>query len=267
MSAAERKFLRGAFARAGASAYDALAPHYRAYSQTKSEYLRAVDEIVKSRLASGALSLLDVGAGDGVRAQEIARACRVSRLVLAEPSPMMADYCRRLACAEVWQLGAEELPESTLKFDAVTCLWNVLGHVETGAKRLAALSRMRALLADGGLIFLDVNNRYNARAYGTLKTAARALFDLVSPSETNGDLSFEWEIGGRRIRARGHVFTPREVESLASRAGLRVRERHVIDYETGARRRFAFQGQLFYVLEREERAGSGDSRKRLGPVD
>src|ERR1044072_2487453 len=35
----------------------------------------------------------------------------------------MADNCRRLACAEVWQLVAEELPESALKFDAVTCLW------------------------------------------------------------------------------------------------------------------------------------------------
>lgn len=251
----------------GASAYDALAPHYRAYSQTKSDYLRAVDEIVKSRLAAGARSLLDVGAGDGVRAQGIARACGVARLVLAEPSPAMAACCRRLAGAEVWQVGAEELPESARKFDAVTCLWNVLGHVETGAKRLAALRRMRALLAEGGLIFLDVNNRYNARAYGMFKTTARALFDLVSPSETNGDLSFDWEIGGRRIRARGHVFTPREVESLAAGAGLRVRERHVIDYETGARRRFAFQGQLLYVLEREGRAASDDSRKRLGTGD
>ncbi len=250
------------------SAYDALAPHYRAYSQRKSDYLRAVDEIVISRLASaGARSLLDVGAGDGVRAQGIARACRVRRLVLAEPSAVMADYCRRLAGVEVWQAGAEELPESGRKFDAVTCLWNVLGHVETHAKRLAALRRMRELLAEGGLIFLDVNNRYNARAYGTPKTAARALFDLVCPAETNGDITFDWEIGGGRICARGHVFTPREVESQARRAGLRVRARHVVDYETGAQRRCVFQGQLLYVLERAERDGPDDSGERLGPVD
>lgn len=249
------------------SAYEALAPHYRAYSQRKSDYLRAVDEIVKSRLAAGARSLLDVGAGDGVRAQAIARACGVARLVLAEPSQAMAACCRRLAGVEVWQVSAQELPESAPKFDAVTCLWNVLGHVETHAKRLAALRRMRALLADGGLIFLDVNNRYNARAYGLLKTAARALFDLVNPSEANGDVSFDWEVGGRRIRARGHVFTPREVASLAARAGLCVRERHVLDYGTGARRRFAFRGQLLYVLERVERAGSDDSGAGLGPAD
>lgn len=246
------------------TAYDALAPHYRAYAQTKHAYLRAVDEIIESLLAGGARSLLDVGAGDGVRAHQLARACGVDRLVLAEPSHVMADYCRRLSGAEVWQVPAEELPASGQKFDAVMCLWNVLGHVETQTQRLAALGRMRALLGDGGLIFIDVNNRYNARAYGLFKTAARALFDLVSPAETNGDISFEWAVEGRHIRAHGHVFTPPEMESLISRAGLRVRERHVIDYATGAQRRFAFQGQLLYVLEGVR---LDVSSTRLGPVD
>jgi SAM-dependent methyltransferase len=192
-----------------------------------------------------------------VRAQGIARACRVKRLVLAEPGPLMSDYCRRQAHAEVWRVAAEELPVSVEKFDAVICLWNVLGHVESPRGRLEALRRMRSLLAGGGLILLDVNNRYNARAYGTLKTAARAVYDLVSPSETNGDVSFDWNFEGRRIRARGHVFTPTEVCSLATRAGLRIRERHVFDYETGERRRFVFQGQLLYVLEHERGEGDG----------
>jgi SAM-dependent methyltransferase len=231
------------------SAYDALAPHYREYSKARRAYLLAVDEIVVSRIAGRARSLLDVGAGDGARTDKIARACRVGRLVLAEPSPVMAGYCRGVRGAEVWQTGAEELPMPGEKFDAVTCLWNVLGHVGTHAKRLAALRRMRALLAEGGLIFLDVNNRYNARTYGRVKTAARALFDLVRPSETNGDVSFDWEVRGRRIRARGHVFTPVEVKSLISGAGLRVREMYVIDYGTGERRCFVFQGQLLFVLE------------------
>lgn len=232
------------------SAYDLLAPHYRAYSQTREGFLRAVDELVVSHIKGKARSLLDVGAGDGVRAEGIARACRIDRLVLAEPSPVMYDLCRRVAGAEVWQLRAEELPSSGPRFDAVTCLWNVLGHVASPHGRLEALRRMRSLLADEGLILLDVNNRYNARSYGRLITAARAAYDLFSPSETNGDVSFDWEIDGRRIRARGHVFTPAEVESLAVRAGLRVRERYVLDYETGERRRFVFRGQLLYVLER-----------------
>lgn len=232
------------------SAYDVLAPHYRTYSQTKRRYLRAVDELVVSRIAGFARSLLDVGAGDGVRAYEIARACRIESFVMAEPGPVMSEYCRRLAGAEVWQLPAEELPSSGQKFDAVTCLWNVLGNVESPQERLKGLRRMRSLLADGGLILLDINNRYNARTYGRLKTTARFMFDLVRPSETNGDVSFDCDIGGRRIRAHGHVFTPAEVESLIMRAGLCVRERHVIDYETGEQRRFVFQGQLFYVLGR-----------------
>ena len=232
------------------SAYNALAHDYRAYSKMRGDYLRAVDEVVKSYIAGRSTSLLDVGAGDGVRAHSIAQACRIRRLVLAEPSSVMAAYCRSVPEAEVWQLAAEELPVLGQKFDTITCLWNVLGHVETNRKRLAALSRMRSLLKENGLIFLDVNNRYNARAYGPIKTAARALFDMVRPSEINGDVSFDWKINGRHIRARGHVFTPKEIESLAARADLRVRDRYIIDYENGALRRFVFQGQLLYVLER-----------------
>ncbi|MDQ3821334.1 MAG: class I SAM-dependent methyltransferase [Acidobacteriota bacterium] len=231
------------------SPYDTLAHNYRAYSETRGDYLRAVDEVIKSRIKGRANSLLDVGAGDGVRAASLARDRGIRRLVLAEPSPVMADYCRSIPDAEVWQTAAEELPAYGQKFDIITCLWNVLGHVDTEAKRLAALSRMRSLLEDGGLIFLDVNNRYNARAYGMVKTAARALFDLVRPSETNGDVSFDWNIEGRCVRARGHVFTPKEMASLVSRAGLHTRERLVIDYRSGALRRFVFQGQLLYVLE------------------
>jgi SAM-dependent methyltransferase len=241
---------------ASSSAYDLLAPHYRAYSQTRGSFLRAVDGIVISHVAGRARSLLDVGAGDGMRACELARACGVGRLVLAEPSQVMCDQCRRVSGAEVWQVRAEELPSSGRRFDAVTCLWNVLGHVDSPRRRLEALRRMGALLADDGLILLDVNNRYNARAYGPLKTAARVAYDFIRPSETNGDVSFSWDIDGQRIRARGHVFTPAEVESLATRAGLRVRERHVIDYETGERRRFVFEGQLLYVLGH----GRGDGR-------
>lgn len=68
------------------------------------------------------------------------------------------------------------------------------------------------------------------------------MFPFIAPQ-------YDRHVAGRSIRACGHVFTPSEVESLAARAGLRVRERHVIDYKTGKRRRFAFQGQLLYVLE------------------
>ncbi len=108
---------------------------------------------------------------------------------------------------------------------------------------------MRSLLTNTGRIFLDVNNRYNARAYGWMLTIRRILYDLVHPSEANGDVEFTWRIGEQVVRASGHVFTLREVENLVRDAGLRVHRRFIIDYRTGQLRRSVFGGQLLYELE------------------
>lgn len=232
----------------GASAYDMLASVFRSLSQSRNAYLSSIDRIVVTRTPAGARALLDVGAGDGVRAWRIARSRRIPRLVLAEPSEAMSARCRRLRGAEVWRVRAEDLPEGGQKFDVITCLWNVLGHVENHQKRLLALRKIGSLLSDSGRIFLDVNNRYNARSYGRVKTLGRILYDRVLPSETNGDVSYTWRVGNQHIPYGGHVFTPGEMDSLVAGAGLRVSARYVIDYETGRRYRSLFRGQLFYVL-------------------
>ncbi len=232
------------------SAYDLLASAFRPLSRSRYAYLSSIDRIVETRIPTGAQAFLDVGAGDGVRAWRIARSRRITRLVLAEPGEAMSAYCQRLSGAEVWRIRAEDLPEGTQKFDAVTCLWNVLGHVENHQKRLSALRKMRSLLSDRGQIFLDVNNRYNARSYGWVNTLGRILYDRIRPSETNGDVSYTWRVGDQHIPSNGHVFTPREMDNLVAGAGLRANARYVIDYETGRRYRSVFRGQLFYVLSK-----------------
>jgi len=229
-------------------AYELLAPHFRGYARSRAAYLDAVDRIVARRIPAHARALLDVGAGDGARATALARACLLSTVVLAEPSPALAARCREQPLAEVWRVRAEELPAPSRRFDVVTCLWNVLGHVPTREARKTALARMRALLAPDGVMFLDVNNRYNARAYGLPRTLARWLFDRVRPCESHGDVVVTWLLGEKTVRLRGHVFTPREAESLFAEAGLAVLRRSVVDYETGERRRFACEGQLLYEL-------------------
>jgi hypothetical protein len=108
---------------------------------------------------------------------------------------------------------------------------------------------MRTLLAPGGVIVLDVQNRWCAAAYGWLPTLARIVRDVARPSERSGDVTFSWRAGGATIPATGHVFTPREVPRLARAVGLHVRGGHVIDPATGVPRRHVFAGHLVYVLE------------------
>ncbi len=230
------------------NAYDALAPHYRDYSGKRGEYLAAVDQYVIDGINAANPAILDVGAGDGVRGTTIARASQASRLVLSDNSAAMADMCRQQGADEVWECTAEELPGEDATFDVVLCLWNVLGHIPDRASRVASLKRIVALLKPGGQLFIDVNNRHNALAYGRRRVLMRRLLDSVYYHESRGDVSYVWEVAGSKFPSRGHLFIPREVETLFAEAGLLVENRVSINYATGEKSDSPHAGQLVYTL-------------------
>ena len=228
------------------NAYDAIAPFYREYSGGRAAYLAAVDNFIVENAPAGAASVLDVGAGDGVRGMALAKRLKADRIVLCEPSAEMAQRCRGLGL-EVWQVAAEDMPENAAGFDVILCLWNVLGHVDGTAARIRALQRIARLLTDRGVVFFDVNNRHNASAYGWIRVLGRAIVDSLRPDEHRGDASFEWHIGEVTIPAMGHLFTPGEVERIVTASGLRVRRTAAVDYVSGKLSQCAFRGQLLYM--------------------
>jgi SAM-dependent methyltransferase len=224
-------------------AYDLLAPHYREYADGRATYLDAVDGFILER-APREGRMLDVGAGDGVRGMRLAQALGAERIVLCEPSPRMAGLCRAHGADEVWESSAQALPAVDERFDVVVCLWNVLGHLPDRAARVAALGEMRRLLAPGGRVYFDVNNRHNARAYGRWRVALRRWIDRLAPDDRRGDTSFEWRVADRRIPATGHLFTPREIEAIVLSAGLAIVRWLAIDYVTGSRSDDLREGQI-----------------------
>ncbi len=238
------------------AAYDRLAARYAALSRKREAYLRGVEREILARAPKPSQSLLDVGSGDGSRALAIASPLAIRRVVLVEPSREMA--AKAAGSPEIWPVRAEDLgsidgphPQPIAdRFDVITCLWNVLGHVPTAEKRLQALTAIARLLAPQGRFFLDVNHRYNLRAYGLLPTGARWIHDLLSPSDTNGDVLAKWSAGKAGVSTYGHVFMHPEIKRLVASAGLEIEERVVLDYENGRTRRFAFQGNLLYVFRR-----------------
>lgn len=232
-----------------AELYDALAPDYREYAAKREAYFAGVDAFIREHVPSSARRLLDVGSGDGVRAMAVARACAFETVVLSDVSAAMVERCRALAPTDVWHTSAQALPDGVAGFDVITCLWNVLGHVPGRAERLAALGRMRALLASGGRMFLDVQNRHNAAAYGWGRVLVRVALDRLWPDERRGDTSFDWKVGGRTVRGHGHLFTPSEISGLLQQAGWRVAERIAIDYATGQRSQSPLRGQLVFACE------------------
>ena len=232
-------------------AYGRLARIYAEIAETRQLYLAAVDREILARVPRGSQSLLDIGAGDGSRTLRLASAAGVSRIVLLEPSAQMLSA--RTDGVELWRCRAEDLRSqpSGEKFDVITCLWNVLGHISGTARRSEAMRGIKARLSETGRFFMDVNHRYNARAYRIVPTMARMVRDVLLPGEKNGDVAASWELGPERISTYGHVFTHREIVRLGESAGLKMEERIVIDYDDGRVRRSLFQGNLLYVFRRQ----------------
>jgi SAM-dependent methyltransferase len=220
------------------AAYDRIAPAFGRLSGERRAYLEAVERLIVSGIPPGCRSLLDIGAGDGVRALGIARGAGIERVVLLEPSAAMRSGWP--AGVTGWAMRAEELHAQDGQFDAITCLWNVPGHIFPASARVEAIRQCARLLAPGGRIFIDVSHRYNAVHYGWLRTAWR----LVRGG--SHDVVVTWQAEG--VSTAGHVFTGREFSDVCRAAGVRVERRIVVDYATGAVRKWGFQGNLLYVL-------------------
>jgi len=229
------------------AAYDAFASFYSGYANTRMPYLRSVENIVILH-APGAGSLLDVGAGDGSRALRIAQGAKLATVVLLEPSAGMRAQCP--AGAEVWPHSVSEIPDTGSQFDVITCLWNVLGHLEGPKQRASVLVQFRRMLSPQGMVFLDVSHRYNAESYGWSMTFLRMAGDFFLRSEKRGDVPVAWKAGARTIHTTGHVFTHSEIKRLVRSAGLKILRRWIISYETGKENKLPLRGHLLYQLAR-----------------
>ncbi|MCW5260795.1 class I SAM-dependent methyltransferase [Verminephrobacter eiseniae] len=229
-------------------AYDAMAPLYAEYSGRYCAYLDAVDQLVIDRLKPG-IRLLDLGSGDGRRLHKIAAHHGLTDVVAVEPSSAMAALCRKTTGFAVHQLFGDELDRlPQTGFDAITVLWNVFGHMADSSVRLKTLGLLKAKLAPGGTIMLDVNNRHNRRAYGRWTVFRRRLIDALAFDDKRGDVHYQWQIGNQSLPSSGHLFTPAEMAGLFQRAGLGVAERLSVNYASGAVCDSPLDGQLFFRL-------------------
>jgi SAM-dependent methyltransferase len=232
------------------AAYDSLAPQYAELSKRRAAYLRSVEASIVGRIPQGAESLFDLGAGDGARAQRIAQAANIGKVVLLEPSAEMSKAASQKL--KVWAMRAEDLRVQVIpqRFDVITCLWNVLGHIPSIENRVRVLTTAAQLLSPTGQLFIDVIHRYNASSYGLLPSCVRWLKDELTHDYRNGDVTAQWNVEDAVISTYGHVFTGGEIAFLVKSAALRVQERLILDYETGNRHHFSWLGNLLYVLRR-----------------
>lgn len=233
-------------------AYDEIAPFYEEYSLNRKEYLESVEHLILKQLNSQ-MRLLDIGSGDGRRLAKILEESGIKDVHSVEPSSEMAKICREKTGIPVHETFGENISELNIgEFDVVTAMWNVLGHIPTSEARLKTLENIRLKLKDGGKVIIDVNNRHNAASYGFWNVLKRRVIDFVNFKTERGDAEYDWKIGEKSFRSRGHLFTPREVENLVRKAGLKIIESSSVDYGTGMVSTSNYKGQLFFVLGKNE---------------
>lgn len=232
------------------ASYDAIAPLYEEYSSQKKKYLDAVEIFIIEKLKPE-MRLLDVGSGDGRRLKNVLEATGIRDAVSVEPSREMAKICREKTGFQVYEVFGEQLGDIDIgKFDVITAMWNVFGHIPTSKSRLQTLINLRDKLNPQGFLMFDVNNRHNAKSYGHWNVLKRRIIDFFHFDEKRGNAEYDWRIGEKTFRSMGHLFIPKEVDSLARMAGFKIKECFTVDYSTGEKSSSKFKGQLFYCLEK-----------------
>lgn len=224
--------------------YDTIAPEYRSISKKRTDYLNAIDSlVVEYAKKQHPAAYLDVGCGDGRRTLKIAKALGLAEVLGVDESGGMLDQVSGIMTK---QASAVDLTPHN-KFDLVTALWNVFGHIPTAAYRGEALGKIAYSMRPGAKFYLDVNNRYNSRLYGHQIVKTNRAIDEQGGDA--GDAQALYEVGGKVITTVGHIFRPDEIDELLEEIpGLSITKKMFVDYETGEIVESLYEGQIFYEL-------------------
>jgi len=194
------------------------------------------------QLSPAGRSVLDVGCGGGILAEDFARlGCRVTGV---DPSAPSLEAARRHASREglditYEQAGGERLPFADASFDTVCCC-DVLEHVDDVDKVIAEIARV---LKPGGVFFYDTINRtFRSKLIGIKVMQEWAWSSFVPPGLHDWAKFIKPEELAAALRAEG--LEPREVVGMAPAAAnpwamlkaLRDRKKGRITYAELGRR-------------------------------
>ena len=205
-------------------------------------YLEAIDKLIISHVDYRPHGYLDLGCGDGSRGQRLIAALKPFSSVFIDSSPEMIRKAALLGEAECLNQSIAAL-RCKNKYDLITCLWNVLGHIENKETRLKSLKKIRDSLTPKGLFFIDFNNRYNISHYGVFSVLRNLIKDLFT-REGSG-----WFPLNSSSSVYIHNFI--EARTLLQQAGFIIKKSYNINYKTGHQSSYPCTGQTFFVVTKK----------------
>lgn len=226
--------------------YNTIADNYQNQVISKIKYLNAVDDYILNRMSGLEIeNYLDVGTGDGRRAFKFIEGLKINgEITLVDESDNMLLNAAINHQVRVFNDSFFNF-ETEKRFDLITCLWNVLGHLPTKNLRIELFKWISKYLTPGGVFIFDVNNRYNISYYG---------YENVSNNlrrDHEGVESSGWfTLGTPPNETQVYIHSPFDIEDYIKATNLVLEETVYIDYETGEKKTTFFEGQLIYKLKK-----------------
>lgn len=230
--------------------YDQIADSYNVIYDQRKVYLSSINNLVIPYLNKKIV--LDIGSGDGSRIADLYNTSNIKELFCLEPSNEMYKKLSKYEFIKAKMCTAQDYDSDfNNKFDVITSLWNVLGHVGTFEELNMSMINIRNYLKNNGLFIFDVNNRLNGSSYGMPVAIYRLFIDSLFFKRSRGDTNTKWDINGREIRAYGHVFSPFEVFNLLKKHQFKIIKTIYVNYNTGKLSKNFFDGQIFVIAQKK----------------
>lgn len=229
--------------------YNQYAPFYNRYAYVRRMYHNSIDKLIIQHVAKKH-SMIDIGSADGVRTTRLAKELKINELYFVDSSPGMHKlYLFRFKNSYLADISKERFVINR-KFDVVTCLENVFGHMEDKESVITSLNNIKKLVNDNGDIFLDVHNRYNYKNYGILNVIKNIIKDLFGYRWKNGNFNIKVEYENNEIKGEVHIFNPIEFILILKKVGIKINKIYFVDYNTGLISKNPFKGQMFLKLDK-----------------
>lgn len=232
------------------SSEEFYAKNYQFYEDAKSmksSYMKAIDMLVADNIERG--PVLDVGCGDGLRALNIAGDYK-SDVVGMDNCAEMVEMANQNGIQTVLHEDITALSDKTRtqfqgRFATIFCLWNVLGHIIRLEDRKRAMRNIVTLLADDGLLFVDVNNRLNICQYGLFRSLRNAVIGIFQKEKGLFVLPINDSV------TQVYLSSKKEFISLLKGSGLQLECLVYVNYQSGEIEKKSWCGQLLAVCRKK----------------
>jgi len=228
--------------------YNDLADNYQATAALKANYIRSINRIIQEHSKGKVSTYLDIGCGDGLRTKQIIDSIQPGASTLVDTSLEMIRLARQnvpgasLICIDPLSMTSEN------QFTFITALWNVIGHFPNAEYKQEFFHKIHSLLLEDGIFLFDVNNRFNAKHYGTLAVLRNLICDIALGSSSG---YFDLEVPGKS-KTRVYIHKPNEMERYIARAKLEIIKKLYVNYSNGNIEKSPYKGQIVYILRKRK---------------